>query len=182
MTAKLTRNAAAENLRENGRKNEIMKRRERAAGVIGHGAGMLVVMAVGGDMMPGDRTVTERGAATETTVTLTDAMMITIGEPDLVVGATVVHGSTAETEEVDLRGMTIVDGAGTGARTVIVTGTDVAVVTLAWILQNGDVCVHRAGPGADREVVPPARTHAPDHGRHLQVSPAVQQETENRRQ
>lgn len=168
------RNAVTEILRENGR--------ETAAGVIGHGAGMLVATAVEGDTMPGDRTGTERGAATETTVTITDAMMITIGEPDLVVGATVVHEITAGTEEVDLRGMTMADGAGTEARTVIMTGTDVAVVTLPWILQNGDVCVHRVGPEADREAAPSARTHAPDHGRHLQLPPVVQQEMESRRQ
>lgn len=178
MTANLTRNAATESLRE----NEIKEEREIAAGAIGHGAGMLVATAVEGDMMPGDRTGTERGAATETTVTITDVMMITIGEPDLVVVATVVHGITAETEEVDPRGMTMADGAGTGARIVIMSGTDVAVVTLASILQNGDVCVRRAGPGADQEVAPSARTHAPDHGRHLQLPPAVQRETESRRQ
>lgn len=178
MTAKLTRNAATESLRENGSK----KARERAAGAIGHGAGMPVATAVAGDLMPGDRTGTERGAATETTVTITDAKTITIVEPDLVVGATVVHGSTSESEEVNLRGMIMVDGAGTGARTVIVTGTDVAVVTLAWIHQNGDVCVHRAGPGADREVAPSAKAHAPDHGRHPRLPPAVQRETESRRQ
>jgi hypothetical protein len=182
MTAKLTRNAATESSKEKENERETEKGTETTAGAIGHGAGMLVAMAAEG-RIPGGRTDTEREAVTETIVTIIDVMMITTGEPALVVEATVGHGSTAENEEVDLRGMIMMDEAGIGARTVIavVTGTDVAAVILVWTLQNGDVFVQRAGPGADQEAALFARTHDPDRGHRHRLLPAVQLEMSSHR-
>lgn len=186
MTAKRTRNAVTESSREKGEENErkTEKGTEIAAGAIGHGARMLVAMAAAEDRKPGDRTDTEREAVTETIATIIDVMMTTIGEPALVVEALVARGITAENEVGDLRGMIMAGGAGIGARIVIVvmTGTDVAAVTLVWTLQNGDVCVQRADPGADQEVALFARTQDPGHGHRHRLLSAVQQEMESQRQ